>query len=57
VEKKGKNKTVFSMEVLISEELIRSLLSYAGEVEVLEPLILREMMVKRLVEMCDKYYI
>jgi predicted DNA-binding transcriptional regulator YafY len=45
------------MEVLISEELIRSLLSYAGEVEVLEPLSLREMMVKRLVEMCDKYYI
>ena len=57
VEKKGKNKTVFSMEVLISEELIRSLLSYAGEVEVIEPLSLREMMVKRLVEMCDKYYI
>lgn len=57
VEKKGKNKTLFSMEVLISEELIRSLLSYAGEVEVLEPLSLREMMVKRLVEMCDKYYI
>lgn len=57
VEKIGKNKTVFSMEVLISEELIRSLLSYAGEVEVIEPVSLREMMVKRLVEMCDKYYI
>lgn len=57
IEKKGKNKTLFSMEVLISEELIRSLLSYAGEVEVLEPLNLKEMMVQRLVEMCDKYYI
>lgn len=56
-EKQGKNKTVFSMEVLISEELIRSLLSFAGEVEVIEPASLREMMVKRLVEMCDKYYI
>lgn len=55
IEKRGKNKTVFSMEVLISEELIRSLLSYAGEVEVIEPVSLREMMVKRLVEMCDKY--
>ena len=57
VVKKGKNKTMFSMEVLISEELIRSLLSYAGEVEVIEPANLRELMVKRLVEMCDKYYI
>lgn len=57
IERQGKNKTVFTMEVLISEELIRSLLSYAGEVEVMEPASLREMMVKRLMEMCDKYYI
>lgn len=55
IEKQGKNKTVFSMEVLISEELIRALLSYAGEVEVIEPASLRDLMVKRLLEMCDKY--
>lgn len=57
IDKKGKNKTVFSMEVLISEELIRSLLSYAGEVEVVEPSSLRQLIVKRLVEMCDMYYV
>lgn len=53
--KQGKNKTVFSLQVLVSEELIRNFMSYAGEIEVIEPVSLRQLIVKRLVDMCDKY--
>jgi len=53
--KTGKNKTTFSLDVLISEELIRALLSYGGEIEVLEPESLRNIMVKRLIAMCGTY--
>lgn len=55
VVKRGKNKTAFSLKVLISEELIRNLMSYAGEIEVIEPLSLRQLITKRLLDMCDKY--
>jgi predicted DNA-binding transcriptional regulator YafY len=55
IEKQGKNKTVFTMQVLVSEELIRSFLSYGGEIEVVEPIALREQMIKRLKEMSAKY--
>lgn len=45
--KEGKNKTTFSLDALISEELIRLLLSYGGEIEVIEPIELRtEMMIR-----------
>ncbi len=53
--KQGKNKTVFALQVLVSEELIRNFMSYAGEIEVIEPASLRQLIVKRLVDMCDKY--
>lgn len=45
--KEGKNKTTFRMKVFVSEELIRSLLSYGGEVEVVEPEHLRQELLAR----------
>ncbi len=53
--KEGKNKTTFSLEVIISEELIRSFMSYGGELEVVEPESLRNTIKKRIVEMSDRY--
>jgi predicted DNA-binding transcriptional regulator YafY len=53
----GKNKTTFSLDVLISEELIRSMLSFGGEIEVIEPISLREMIIQRLTVMCDNYHL
>ncbi|MES2587546.1 MAG: WYL domain-containing protein [Bacteroidota bacterium] len=53
--KEGKNKTTFSLEVIISEELIRSILSFGGEIEVVEPLELRNALIKRLNLMCENY--
>lgn len=53
--KEGKNRTSFEMTVLISEELIRSILSYGGELEVVEPQILREELVRRLKKMNESY--
>ncbi len=46
---------IFEMQVFISEELIRSILSYAGEVEVLEPAELRNEIRKRAQKMKDIY--
>lgn len=45
--KEGKNKTTFQMTVFVSEELIRSLLSYGGEVEVVAPEFLKEQLLER----------
>lgn len=53
--KEGKNKTTFTLQVIISEELIRSFMSYGGEIEVIEPASLREIVIKRLKEMCENY--
>lgn len=53
--KVGKNRTTFELKVLVSEEFIRSLLSYGGEIEVLAPLSLRENILKRLRSMNDIY--
>lgn len=53
--KEGKNRTTFQMTVLISEELIRSLLSYGGEIEVLEPEILRTTIADRVKKMAENY--
>lgn len=55
--KEGKNKTTFSLQVIISEELIRSIMSFGGEIEVIEPLTLRATIIKRLSEMCENYNI
>lgn len=55
--KEGKNRTTFQMTVLISEELIRSLMSYGGEIEVLEPEILRTTISDRVKRMAENYSI
>ncbi len=47
--------TTFSLQVLLSEELIRSILSYAGEVEIVKPTRLRETIVER-VEKMNRVY-
>lgn len=53
--KEGKNRTTFTMTVFVSEELIRSLLSYGGELEVIEPESLRNEMIKRVKQMAEAY--
>lgn len=53
--KTGKTKTTFEMKVLISEELIRTILSYGGEIEVQEPIILREKIKDRITTMIANY--
>lgn len=55
VVKEGKNKTTFSIEVIVSEELIRNFLSFGGEIEILEPESLRNMMIRRVVGMKESY--
>lgn len=53
--KTGKNRTTFELNVYISEELIRTILSYGGEIEVVEPAILREQIAKRISSMVANY--
>lgn len=55
VVKEGKNKTTFEMMVYISEELIRELMSYGGDIEVLEPPLLRDHIIRRLRAMMENY--
>jgi predicted DNA-binding transcriptional regulator YafY len=47
--------TTFEMTVLISEELIRAIMSYGGELHVLEPAVLREELIVRLKKMASCY--
>lgn len=53
----GEKQTIFSLQVLISEELIRSILSYSGEVEIVKPAGLRETIVNRIEKMNQIYKI
>lgn len=53
--KEGKNRTTFSMEVLVSEELVRSLMSFGGEVEVVEPQSLRQTIRDRVLKLATRY--
>lgn len=53
--KEGKNKTTFELRVLISEEFIRSILSYAGGIEIVEPTEFREEIISRIEEMMNNY--
>jgi predicted DNA-binding transcriptional regulator YafY len=43
------------MTVFISEELIRGLLSYGGEIQVMQPEILKDQIVNRVKAMVEKY--
>ena len=45
---RGNERTTFEVTLLPSEELIRNILSYAGEIEVKEPRSLREEIIRRL---------
>ena len=47
--------SVFELTILISEELIRTILSYAGEIEVLEPTSLKEILSERIHQMAAIY--
>jgi predicted DNA-binding transcriptional regulator YafY len=53
--KAGKNRTSFELNVMISEELIRSILSYGGEIEILSPISLRDILKNRLKTMVQNY--
>lgn len=53
--KEGKNRTTFELKVLITEELIRLLLSYGGEIEVKAPAILRDEIAMRAQAMMEFY--
>lgn len=53
--KVGKNKTLFSLKVIVTEELIREILSYGGEIEVVSPQSLRDKIVDRVVDMIKNY--
>lgn len=48
VVKEGKKRTTFQLKVIVSEELIREIMSYGGDVEVIEPLHLRETIITRM---------
>ncbi|MEN9399468.1 MAG: hypothetical protein RL632_569 [Bacteroidota bacterium] len=45
---RGDKATTFEVTLLPSEELIRNILSYAGEIEVIQPLSLRDEIIRRL---------
>ncbi len=57
VVKEGKNRTTFELRIMISEEFIRTLLSYGGEIEVVAPASLREEIAKRVSELSSLYKI
>lgn len=53
--KQGKKRTTFELKVLITEELIRLLLSYGGEIEVKKPAELRDELAMRAQSMNELY--
>lgn len=55
MEKEGKNRTQFSMQVIVSEELIRNILSYSHEIEVLKPISLRAIIMERTEKVLANY--
>ncbi len=55
LQKEGKNRATFSIEVIVSEELIRSFLSFGGEIEVVEPESFRNTMIKRVLSLKENY--
>ena len=50
-----KESSVFELNILISEELIRTVLGYGGEIEVLEPKSLKEILSERIQQMAAIY--
>lgn len=55
LEKVGKNKTTFSLKVIVTEELIREIMSFGGEIEVTSPISLRDKIADRVIDMIKNY--
>lgn len=55
--KSGKNKTIFELEIFISEEFIRSIMSYGGEIEVTSPQSLKNNIIERVKSLMYKYQV
>ncbi len=55
IHSENKENTLFMMSLLISEELIRTIMSYGGEIEVVQPGELREIIEKRISDMNHLY--
>jgi predicted DNA-binding transcriptional regulator YafY len=55
LDKEGKNKSTFSLNVIPTEELIREIMSYGGEIEVISPIHLRDKISDRVVDMIQNY--
>lgn len=53
--KRGKNKTIFELEIFISEEFIRSIMSFGGEIEITSPVSLKENIKRRVKSMLEAY--
>lgn len=53
--KESENGTDFEFKLLLSEELIRTLLSYGGEIEIIEPQELKSALTERILEMNKRY--
>lgn len=53
--KEGKNRDTFQMKVLLSDDLIRTILSYGSQMEVIKPKSLREKLAKSIHELNDIY--
>lgn len=53
--KRGVNKTTFELEIFISEEFIRDVLSFAGEIEITSPIGLRENIIRRFTQFQEMY--
>jgi predicted DNA-binding transcriptional regulator YafY len=52
---KNKDSTTFQLDILVSEEFIRSILSYGGEIEMLEPQSLKNEVKRRITVHVQKY--
>jgi predicted DNA-binding transcriptional regulator YafY len=53
--KEAKDGTYFEFKLLLSEELIRTLLSYGGEIEIIEPQDLKKALKERIMAMNKRY--
>ena len=53
--KEEEEATYFELKLLLSEELIRTLLSYGGEIQVIEPQELKSLLIDRILSMRKVY--
>ena len=53
--KEGKNRNTFRIEVLISEELKRLIMSYGSQIEVLKPVSFRNQLINEAISLHERY--